>query len=200
LEPTLTAPRGCAAVMAGASAAAAVAAAGVATAATAAAGAGVAAGTAVSEPFGSVGTSTTGAGSGAVDGVEGPVLDEESGASLVSGTSRSAAGIELSLRRDGAVESPEDVAPTRPRARGEASLLSAELSSDAEVLPTPERVPARCGVRFDGELELLAPDAESEALEPVDPADPVVSAKAIGIAEMPEPTPRATARAPTRPM
>jgi hypothetical protein len=39
--------------------------------------------------------------------------------------------------------------------------------------------------------------AESEAL---DPADPVVSANATGIDAIADPTPRATARAPTRPM
>jgi hypothetical protein len=44
-----------------------------------------------------------------------------------------------------------------------------------------------------------APDPDSAALEPVDPAEPVVSAAANGIAATAEPTPRATARAPTRP-
>ena len=35
--------------------------------------------------------------------------------------------------------------------------------------------------------------------EPVEPPDPVVSANAVGIEAMPAPTPRANARAPTRP-
>jgi len=43
------------------------------------------------------------------------------------------------------------------------------------------------------------PDPDSAALDPVDPAEPVVSAAANGIAAIAEPTPRATARAPTRP-
>jgi hypothetical protein len=42
----------------------------------------------------------------------------------------------------------------------------------------------------------VAVDDESE---PVDPADPVVSANATGIAAIPDPTPRANANAPTRP-
>lgn len=40
---------------------------------------------------------------------------------------------------------------------------------------------------------------ESEEPEPAEPAEPVVSANASGIAARPEPTPRATANAPTRP-
>ncbi|MBU3749951.1 MAG: hypothetical protein FGM52_05780 [Mycobacterium sp.] len=44
------------------------------------------------------------------------------------------------------------------------------------------------------------PDEASEALEPVDPPEPVLSAKATGTDTTAEPTPRATAKAPTRPM
>jgi hypothetical protein len=43
-------------------------------------------------------------------------------------------------------------------------------------------------------------DDESADLEPADPADPVVSANATGIDAIADPTPNATARAPTRPM
>ena len=144
-------------------------------------------------PFGSVGTSTTG---------RAPARSTAWRVRCWTGSpvrrwcpGRRGPPPELSCRYAGTARSSHlRMSRRHVRGPGEASLLSAELSSDAEVLPTPERVPARCGVRFDGELELLAPDAESEALEPVDPADPVVSAKAIGIAEMPEPTPRATAR------
>jgi hypothetical protein len=45
---------------------------------------------------------------------------------------------------------------------------------------------------------VLAEDSVEEASEE-EPLEPLVSANAIGIAEIPEPTPRATARAPTRP-
>jgi hypothetical protein len=41
--------------------------------------------------------------------------------------------------------------------------------------------------------------ASAEALDPLAPADPELSAKAIGMADMPPPTPRAKASAPTRP-
>jgi hypothetical protein len=43
-------------------------------------------------------------------------------------------------------------------------------------------------------------DDESADLEPADPAEPEVSANAMGIDAIAEPTPNATARAPTRPM
>jgi hypothetical protein len=42
-------------------------------------------------------------------------------------------------------------------------------------------------------------DEESAEPDPLDPAEPVVSANAIGSEPRPEPTPRATANAPTRP-
>lgn len=42
--------------------------------------------------------------------------------------------------------------------------------------------------------------ASDDEPEPVEPADPVVSAKALGIAAIPAPTPRAKASAPTRPI
>jgi hypothetical protein len=41
--------------------------------------------------------------------------------------------------------------------------------------------------------------ADESALDPVDPPEPVVSANANGIAAAAEPTPKATANAPTRP-
>jgi len=52
----------------------------------------------------------------------------------------------------------------------------------------------RAGPRADTVVE-----AESDALEPDEPAEPVVSASAIGIAAVAQPTPNATANAPTRP-
>jgi hypothetical protein len=45
----------------------------------------------------------------------------------------------------------------------------------------------------------VAPEALEEPVAPDAPADPEVSANADGIAARKEPTPRATARAPTRP-
>ena len=61
-------------------------------------------------------------------------------------------------------------------------------------LPRPDR---RAGA-----LALVEEPADADEPEvpvPVDPAEPVVSAYASGIAARPEPTPRATASAPTRP-
>ena len=71
--------------------------------------------------------------------------------------------------------------------------VESEADDGAGVLERPER---RAGaVVLAGEV---AAD-ESEVPVPVDPAEPVVSANANGIAARPEPTPRATASAPTRP-
>jgi hypothetical protein len=54
--------------------------------------------------------------------------------------------------------------------------------------------------RRDGTLAFVDVDARASAVpDPVDPADPVVSANAIGIAATAEPIPRAAANAPTRP-
>jgi len=54
-----------------------------------------------------------------------------------------------------------------------------------------------CAVGDDGEV-----DGEVDVVdpEPLEPADPAVSAKAIGIDATAAPTPRATAKAPTRPI
>ena len=72
-----------------------------------------------------------------------------------------------------------------------------EFSDDEEVtlpLLRPER---RAGALVLVEDPVVA--EESGVPVPVDPAEPVVSANASGIAAKPEPTPNATASAPTRP-
>ncbi len=53
--------------------------------------------------------------------------------------------------------------------------------------------------RFGALVDPAPADEEPEAFPPVEPAEPVVSAKAIGIDPIAEPTPNATANAPTRP-
>jgi hypothetical protein len=65
---------------------------------------------------------------------------------------------------------------------------------EATTGPRPATVALRA-TRTDGRAGAFT--AESEEL---DPADPVVSANATGIDAIAEPTPRATARAPTRPI
>lgn len=84
---------------------------------------------------------------------------------------------------------------------------SFECTSEPRTLALPEgpddsaRLPCRDPLRvtlvFGAGLEV--DDDESEAPEPEEPAEPVVSAKATGAAATAEPTPRATASAPTRP-
>ena len=69
--------------------------------------------------------------------------------------------------------------------------------------PSPETLeapPRARGVPREGAfVDADAPADESSASEPVEPPEPVVSAAANGIDAIAEPTPRATARAPTRP-
>jgi hypothetical protein len=76
----------------------------------------------------------------------------------------------------------------------EAELPPLRASADAE--REPRRGPAGVDDRAD---DTSAVGELSEALEPVDPEDPVLSANAAGIAAIAEPTPNATASAPTRP-
>jgi hypothetical protein len=98
------------------------------------------------------------------------------------------------LRRFGVLLAAD---PPGTPARGEADSLSPAAVSEAAPDPrapprgAAEREPARDG--FD-----LEPESDAEEFA-VDPAEPVVSAKAIGIAATADPTPNATARAPTRP-
>ena len=64
------------------------------------------------------------------------------------------------------------------------------------------RVPERAALRLGAVVSLALVWADSEALalaEPDEPEEPVVSANASGIAATAEPTPNATANAPTRP-
>ncbi|MGV1006500.1 MAG: hypothetical protein ACOYEV_17425, partial [Candidatus Nanopelagicales bacterium] len=79
--------------------------------------------------------------------------------------------------------------------RTEESEPEASDAGDGALLPRPER-------RADVPALVDEPAAEAEESAepvPVEPAEPVVSAKASGIAAKPEPTPRAMANAPTRP-
>jgi hypothetical protein len=62
-----------------------------------------------------------------------------------------------------------------------------------EAAPLDAAAP-RAGTRADTLVE-----SASDALEPDEPAEPVVSATAIGIAAVAQPIPNATANAPTRP-
>ena len=94
------------------------------------------------------------------------------------------------------------------RARGPAPSPAADsAASDPEATepasadPRPPARGPRAGEDFrdDDDDEDDEDDEESAEPDPLDPADPVVSANAIGSEPRPEPTPRATANAPTRP-
>ena len=78
----------------------------------------------------------------------------------------------------------------------EAPLRGVLLSAEVESLEAPPRLPPRRGeVALDCEDE-----APLDAWSLVEPDEPVVSAYAIGIAEIAEPMPSAIASAPTRPI
>ena len=95
-----------------------------------------------------------------------------------------------------------------------------ESLSDAEATSRDPRPPARAGASVEGSAESgpepprsvrVAPraglvaddpdeaDVSAESDDPVEPPDPVVSASATGTATTADPTPNATANAPTRP-
>jgi len=88
--------------------------------------------------------------------------------------------------RDSAVSDP-------PSPRGPAGLFGPDAVT---VEPPRDRAAPREGALVDVGAE---PARESTVFEPVEPAEPVVSANATGIATNAEPTPNATANAPTRP-
>jgi len=72
--------------------------------------------------------------------------------------------------------------------------VESPLPDPTDEPPRPARTGPRAGTFVDAEAPASA------ELEPEDPAEPVVSANAMGIDATAEPTPRATANAPTRPM
>lgn len=93
------------------------------------------------------------------------------------------------LRRDVA-GAFADAAP--PRRAGAVTGLS--VAAAPSEVARPERRPDTEAL-----VEGPAEDDPSAAPDPADPADPVVSANAIGIAAAADPIPNATANAPTRP-
>jgi hypothetical protein len=87
------------------------------------------------------------------------------------------------------VESPPGAGSVVGSAAGSAAGASAG---------DPPREPVRGAVRASERDEATSEEEES-LLGPVAPSDPVVSAKAAGMATIADPTPRAMAKAPTRP-
>lgn len=177
----LTAPRGVA-VITGTSAGAS---------STAAAGTG-----ATTDP-----TATTGTGAGDTSRAGRPEPLPPDGPAIATGTPLESDGDSAGtgfLRR-GPAESAE---PTGfwTRTRGPTRSEEAE-SPNPEPDPTdPASADPRAPTREPRTgADLPADVDESAALDPVEPAEPVVSAKAIGNAATPEPMPNATARTPTRP-
>lgn len=196
----LTDPRAVAAVITGASAAAGTVNAGTDTADSTAGATGVAAeSVSTSESFvgsatgseNSVSTKLCGVGAAAGAGIEplvppSTVLPAGAGVELFRRL-----GAELAAEVPGTLERPAQVAPS-----------DEELSSGAaDSTPGPEDPrPPRAGLDLVEEFDDDASDDDASAeLDPVEPADPVVSANATGTDATADPTPNATASAPTRP-
>jgi len=113
-------------------------------------------------------------------------------ASLLAGLPSPTAGIPSGLELSGA--EPASEAVSEEEAEEESASEPAEPLPGATLSRAPRAVPG------DGDdVEAPADDEDSEAFAPVEPAEPVVSAKAIGIDPIAEPTPSATANAPIRP-
>ena len=106
------------------------------------------------------------------------------------GTSASGEGDPLSPMSDTDTSS-EPVTEFAPEPR-DPTLPEASPRAAADRDPPRVALVLVSGADADGE-------EASEELAPVDPAEPVVSAKATGIAATADPTPNATASAPTRP-
>ena len=98
---------------------------------------------------------------------------------------------------------PRTAAATGPRRMLLGSEVDAEVWEDPAATPAPEvPAPTERPVRPPGrDLPVAADDAEDvESTEPPEPAEPVVSAMATVCKDrIAEPTPNATASAPTRP-
>ena len=185
-----------------------------ATTGTTTTGTAAAAGTA--PPTGTSGTDTSGTSSAeAADGADGADGADDRGITGLTGTLAGTSSARPALSERSQSE-PDSETPTRtasasksrppPTADGEsAPPAAAEFrperseGSPSEVSDSaPTRPPARVLARAsDRAAEPEAPDAEEP--DPVDPPDPVISANATGIDATAEPTPNATAKAPTRP-
>lgn len=99
--------------------------------------------------------------------------------------------------------SPERPASPRPPTSAGATPPARPLTAEPPPagFDKPAREPAPTAARRDGTLGFVdtLEAAPSDAPDPADPPDPVVSANATGTADTAEPIPNATAKAPTRP-
>jgi hypothetical protein len=113
----------------------------------------------------------------------------------------SGAGVELFRRLGAELAAEPPGTPERPARVEEVAPSDEELSSEAaDPAPGPEDPrPLRAGLDLGEDFDAASDDDASAELDPVEPADPVVSANATGTDATADPTPNATASAPTRP-
>ena len=136
-----------------------------------------------------------------------PEADAARGAEVITGGAAAAgaidsddesgAGVSGSLTAAGSELSTPETGPAGTRAGRRREFLTAEAGALRTALPfrdgdVPRLRDDADADEFDDEVEVVDP-------EPLEPAEPVVSAKANGIDATAAPTPRATAKAPTRP-
>jgi hypothetical protein len=142
---------------------------------------------------------------GAVTGLlePSPAPDDDAGdaAATTAGAAVMTGSLGTSLPDTAGTSTTGTAAEARTAARDEAAGVGAESGRESESAPRTDREVAtrdRDGPAVAAFDERAGPASE-DASDPVEPADPVVSAKAVGIEAMPAPTPRAKASAPTRP-
>ena len=111
----------------------------------------------------------------------------------------------------GADPAPAPLPPLAPGVPGAELLFDTVVSCAAAGDPDPRPAPGAVAVPAPGEASrdrdvpregarVDGPADPDSALDPVEPADPVVSANAAGTSTIADPTPNATASAPTRPI
>ena len=116
----------------------------------------------------------------------------EAGSTTAAGvaTASRETGPEVSIVSEGTDDEPNDTDGVAAGAVAVGKEFLCECDEAARLVEAAPRAGPRAGTLV---------ETESEALEPDAPAEPVVSATAIGIAAVAQPIPNATANAPTRP-
>jgi len=118
-------------------------------------------------------------------------------AGAIDSDDESVAGVSDSLTATGSELATPETGSAETRFGRRPEFLMAEAGALRTALPFRDGDVLRA--RDDADADAVDGEVEVVEPEPLEPADPVVSAKAMGIDATAAPTPRATAKAPTRP-
>jgi len=119
-------------------------------------------------------------------------------AGAIDSDDESVAGVSGSLTTTGSELATPKTWPAETRSGRRRGFLTAEAGALRTALPLRDGDVLRA--RDDADADAVDGEVEVVDPEPLEPAEPVVSAKAMGIDATAAPTPRATAKAPTRPI